>query len=248
MNRLKYIVLFLFMFACDSEDANDCFQKTGTIIQQEIDVDSFEKIWVNRDVELILKEGTNQEVVVETGENLINDVTAVVVDQQLVLTDNNTCNFVRGYGITKVYVTAPNITEIRCSTQYTISSDGVLTYPNLTLLSEDFGAPDTFTNGEFDLQINNNSLSVVFNGLSNCYLTGSTQNLNITFAAGNGRFEGANLIAENINLWHRGTNDIIVNPQQSIKGAISSTGDVISKNTPPVIEVEQLYQGRLIFE
>ena len=248
MNRLKYIVLFLLVFACDSRDANDCFQKKGAIIQQEIDVSSFEKILVNRDVELILKEGANHEVVVETGENLINDVTVVVVDQQLVLTDNNTCNFVRGYGNTKVYVTAPNITEIRCSTQYTISSDGVLTYPNLTLLSEDFGAPDTFTNGEFDLQINNNILNVVFNGLSNCYLSGSTQNLNITFAAGNGRFEGANLIAENINLWHRGTNDMIVNPQLSIKGTISSTGNVISKNTPPVIEVERLYQGRLILE
>ena len=41
---------------------------------------------------------------------------------------------------------------------------------------------------------------------------------------------------------------MIVNPQASIKGSIFGTGDVISVNRPPVVEVEELYTGRLIFE
>src|SRR5690606_14625748 len=110
------------------------------------------------------------EVIIETGKNLLNDVEAEVVDGQLILTDNNSCNYVRGYGITKVYVTSPNITEIRSSTQYDISSGGVLTYSSLTILSEDFNAPDTFTNGNFYLQIDNDTFSVVFNNLSNAYI------------------------------------------------------------------------------
>lgn len=247
MKKLPYILLIVLIFACDSENASDCFQKTGKIIQDEVTLVAFNKILVNRDIELIVKEGA-QKVVIETGENLVNDITAVVVDNQLILTDNNTCNYVRNYGVTKVYVTAPNISEIRSSTQYDISSDGILTYPDLTILSEDFGAPGTITNGNFRLQIDNNSFRLVFNNLSNCFVSGNTNNLHITFASGNGRFEGENLNAQNIQIWHRGTNDMIVNPMQRIQGIISSVGNVISKNRPNKVIVEELYKGRLIFE
>lgn len=248
MRKLIYIAAFFFLVACDSENANDCFQKAGSIIQQEITVPSFDKILVNRDVELIIKEGPRQQVIIETGENLLNDVSASVTDGKLTLTDNNTCNYVRGFGITKMYVTSPNITEIRSSTQYDISSDGVLTYPDLAILSEDVGAPNSFTTGDFRLEINNNSLRVSFNNLSSCFVTGITNSLNVSFFAGNGRFEGANLLVENITIFHRGTNDMIVNPQQSLKGILNSTGNVISKNKPPVLEVDVLFRGQLIFE
>ena len=131
MKKILLIFIGILLLSCDSENANDCFQKTGGIISQEIVVADFTKIKVNRDVELVLKEGATQKVVIETGENLLNDVSAVVSGNQLVLTDSNTCNYVRDYNVTKVYVTAPNITEIISSTQFQISSDGVLNYPIL---------------------------------------------------------------------------------------------------------------------
>ena len=138
MKRIICILILTIIASCDSESTGDCFQKTGSIIQQEIIVDTFDKILVNRDIELIIKEGAEQKVIIETGENLLNDVEAIVIDGKLTLTDNNSCNYVRDYGITKVYVTSPNITEIRSSTQYDVRSDGILTYPSLTILAEDF--------------------------------------------------------------------------------------------------------------
>jgi len=248
MRKLSFILSFLLIIACDSEDTGDCFKKAGSIIQQEIIVSSFDKVLVNRDIELIIKEGITQSVIIETGKNLINDVVAEVVDGRLTLTDNNTCNYIRDYGITKVYVTSSSITEIRSSTQYEISSDGVLSYPSLTVLSEDFSAPESFNTGDFRLQIDNTNFNLVFNNLSVCYITGQTDNLNITFAAGTSRFEGRNLIAQKVTLSNRGSNDMIVNPQQEIKGKISGIGDVISVNVPPIINVEEVYRGRLIFE
>lgn len=248
MRKLIYILVLSLVFACDSENAGDCFQKTGTIIQQEVALDTFDKILVNRDVELIIKDGASQQILIETGENLMNDVEAIVVDGKLILTDNNACNYVRDYGITKVYVTSPNITEIRSSTQYTVSSDGVLTYPSLTVLAEDFGVPDTFTNGNFNLEIDNNSFILVFNNLANCFISGKTTNLSVTFAAGTSRFEGADLVAENVKVSNRSSNDMVVNPQASLTGSIRGTGDVISVNKPPVIDIEEIYKGRLIFK
>lgn len=248
MKKLVYIIVLTFVFSCDSENADDCFQKTGAIIQEEVLVDVFTKILVNRDIELVIEQGPTQKVIIETGENLINDVEAKVVENKLILTDNNSCNYVRNYGITKVHVTAPNITEIRSSTQFDIKSKGVLSYPSLVILSEDFGSPNTITSANFYLEIDTDTFRVVFNNLSNCFVSGKTNNLNITFAAGTSRFEGQNLIAQNVFVNNRSSNDIIVNPQQRLTGKISGTGNVISLNKPADINIQELYKGRLIFK
>jgi len=248
MKKILYILTLTLFFTCSSEDTNDCFQTSGGIVQQEIVVSTFERILVNRDVELILKQGTAFEVIIETGKNLLNDVEAKVVGDELQLTDNNTCNYVRDYGITKIYVTAPNITEIRSSTQYDVSSNGVLDYDRLALISEDFNVPGSFTVGDFRMDVNLNQLSIISNNISTFYITGQTENLFVGFFAGAGRFEGEDLIAQNVDVFHRGSNDMIVNPQQSLTGSLFSTGNLISRNQPPIVDVEVLYTGRLIFE
>jgi hypothetical protein len=248
MKKLVFIFVLGCLFACDSEDTNDCFQKTGNIIQKEIVVGSFEKILVNRNIELILREAPEISVLIETGENLINDVEVTVVNNQLRLTDNNTCNYVRDYDPTIIYVSAPNIIEIRSSTQFDISSDGVLNYNNLKLYSEDSNYTGTFTIGDFRLQVNTNNLSITANNISSFYISGLTNKLNVGFYSGIGRFEGASLEAQQVTVYHRGSNDMIVNPQQSLEGKLLGTGDLISKNNPPIVEVEQFYTGELIFE
>ncbi len=248
MKNISYFILFLSIFACDSENTSDCFQTAGPLIKREVAVASFDKIFVNRDIELILKDGPEQKVIIETGENLINDVGASVADGRITLTDNNNCNYVRSYGITKVYITSPNITEIQSSTQYDVTSDGVLTYPSITLVSEDFNTPDVFTVGDFVMEIQSNNFRVSFNGVSTCFVSGTVTNLNVSFFAGDGRFEGRDLIAQRVNVFNRGSNDMIVNPQVELKGTISSTGNVIAISRPPLVDVEELYKGRLIFE
>lgn len=249
MDKMKKILLiFIGVLLLSCDNANDCFQKTGTIINQEIVVADFTRIKVNRDVELILKEGVVQKVVIETGDNLLNDVSAVVSGDQLILTDNNTCNYVRDYNVTKVYVTSPSITEIISSTQFTISSDGVLNYTNINVLSEDYHDSSIIAVGTINLELNSQSIKVVGNNLTTFNLSGVTESLNVNFAAGDGVFNGASLIANNVNVFHRGTNNVIINPQNELTGKLVSTGNLISKNNPPVVDVEVLYTGALIFE
>lgn len=246
MRKLIYILTVL-IFSCDSEDANDCIQTAGNIIQLEVEVSDFERILVNRDIELIITEAPEYKVTIETGENLINDVKAEVMGNRLVLTDNNTCNYVRDYGITKVYVEAPNVTEIRNSSQYQVSSNGILTYSTLNLISEDFNENIEFTVGDYNLSINNQSLRVTSNGLASFYMDGSTENLSVNFFAGDGRFEGEDLAAQDVTIYHRGSNDMIVNPIQSLSVELRGTGNVIATNEPPIVELEQFYIGQLIF-
>lgn len=246
MKKLVYI-LVLCLFACNSEDAWDCFQTAGDIIQMEIEIENFDKILVNRDIELIIKDAPEYKVKVVTGENLITDVNIEVVENRLILTDNNTCNYTREYGITKIFVEAPDINEIRTSSQFVISSDGVLNYNNITLYSEDVIGQSEFTVGDFDLELNSEVLDVFSNNISSFTIQGEVDNIFIGFYSGSGRFEGENLEAQNVEVFHRGSNDMVVNPQQSLIGELRGTGNLISINEPPLVDVERFYTGRLIF-
>ena len=244
-----FMVLMLCInLSCNSENAPDCLQTAGDLVREEILVPEFTKIMVFEKVALVLAEGDTQKVELETGENLREEVSIAVEGDRLILRNESGCNLFREYGLTTVYVTSPNITEIRSSTGLPIQSDGILAYPNLTLFSESFVVPEAeTTDGEFDLNINTGSLSIVVNGIAYFKLRGNTQNLNVTIAAGDSRIEAQELTAQSISLNHRGSNDILVNPQESISGVIRGYGDVISFYRPEVVEVEELFNGRLIF-
>ena len=250
-NLWKYVfacLCFMFLVSCNNENAPDCFQDAGEIVRTEVDVDNFTKITVFDKVALILKQGEVQKVEIETGEYLLKEVTAEVQGDRLLLRNENGCNFLRDYGLTRVYVTSPNITEIRSSTGLPIKSDGILGYPSLRLYSESFTDPEAeTTDGEFDLELDAENVVVIVNGIAYLKLKGNTLNLSITVAAGDSRIEAETLVANDVSLNHRGTNDVQINPQQSISGVIRGTGDVISFNQPTVVDVEELYTGRLIF-
>ena len=242
------LVLSSLFFSCNSENTSDCLQNQGELVRQEVSLPSFDKITVFEKVALVLKEGPIQKVEIETGEFLLNEVSSTVVDGRLILRNENGCNLFREYGITTVYVTSPNITSIRSSTGLLISSDGVLSYPNLSLASESFNdAEAQTTDGSFELNLASDTVSITTNGIAYFNLIGSTTDFNITIAAGDSRIEAENLVAQNVMLNHRGTNDILTNPQISIRGLIRGTGDVISFNRPATVAVEEIFNGRLIF-
>ncbi|MDB4292796.1 DUF2807 domain-containing protein [Maribacter sp.] len=235
--------------ACNSDSAPDCFQRTGAIAKAEVVLPAFSKITVFENVSLVLRQGDIQKVEIETGENLRNEVTATVEGDRLLLRDTNDCNYVRAYGSTTIYVTSPNINEIRSSTGRTIESDGVLAYPSLTLFSESFlNSESETTDGFFDLAVATENLTAIVNGITYFKLRGNTNSLTVNIAAGDSRIEAGDLVAERITINHRGSNNMFVNPQAAIEGVIRGTGDVISSNRPALIEVEELYKGRLIFK
>ncbi|MBL4662646.1 MAG: DUF2807 domain-containing protein [Flavobacteriaceae bacterium] len=252
MKRLKsfsYLLVLVLFWSCNTEDGLNCFQAAGDIIQQEYEVKIFEKILVRERVQLIISEGPVQKVVIETGENLLNDIIVTSINNTLSIKNDNGCNLVRDYGITKVIVTSPNITEIRNSSGLTVESDGVLNYPELLLLSEDEDNQDQFhIDGDFRLDLNIGILGLVGTGISNFYLTGAANEARFEIFNGDGRIEAQDLLINDLIIYHRGTQKMIVHPINSITGEIRGLGDVISVNEPPIVDVEEFFTGTLIFQ
>lgn len=249
MKKIIFILFIFFSLSCDSDRGWDCIKSSGKIVQQEFALTSFEKITVWDRVKLVVKQGDEQRVIVETGANLMRKITVSVENNRLEIRNNNRCNLVRDYGLTTVYVTSPNISEIRSSTGMGVESDGVLNFPALGLYSDDFDATEKqHTSGDFKIKLKVDKLDVVANGRSKFFLSGTADQAIFGLYAGDCRIYAEELIIQDLNLFHRSTGPMVVFPERSIKGKITGWGDVISKNRPPIVEVEELYRGRLIFE
>lgn len=249
MKKIIYnIVVFVFFISCSKP--SDCIESSGSLITKNIEViesDYFHTIYVEKGIGLVVKEGTEYKVEVRTGENLIDNISVEFKNDVLSLKDNSTCNWVRDYGQTIVYVTTPTLDflNITSRTEQDIDSDGVLTHTIVRLNAVDLGV-GAGTN-DFHIQVNNSQLVIENNNVSRYYISGQTNEALLNFYEGNGRIEAENLIAQNIKVFHRGSNDMVVKPIQSITGKMVSTGNVILKNNPPIVDVEQLYQGSVIY-
>ncbi len=250
MKKLIFLInIFLFSVCCNTETAPDCIQSSGSEAVMEITVAPFEEIIVYERVKLFIEQGDQYKVTIKTGKNLMNEVAVEVENGRLSVRNENVCNLFRDYEITKVYVTTPTLNWLQNSSGSAVESIGTLGFPEMWLRSfNQEKDPDIYTNGDFILDINIQNLRITNDNISNYFLTGKAQVVDVFFASGDGRLEAENLIVQHYDVFHRGTNKLIVNPQESIQGDIFGFGDIVSKNTPPVVEVKEHYTGRLIFE
>lgn len=245
MKFYLYIIVSVLFLSCNSEEGSDCFRKQGEQITEEVLVENFSKINISKGIELILKQSDQQKVTITAGKNLINDIHFEVINSELFITDKNGCDMFRNVSIVKVHVLTPVLEKIHSASQFSIYSDGVLRFPDLTLESG-IVSEDT-PSSVFDLEIDNQNLTIHENVSSVFKIKGNTENLNVNFWGSNGRLEAHNLIAKEINVFHRSTNDMIVYPTEKISGTLYSTGNLVLKNVPPTVEVQQLYTGRVVY-
>ncbi len=254
IRNLHYALMLLtglLFWGCNSDNAWDCFQTTGPIVQRTFNVDKFKKIIIWNRVQLIVSSGPEQSVVVESGENLMNEVLVRVEDGILKVSDRNSCNYTRDYDVTKVYVTAPvDSLEIRSSSGLPVIGQGPITFKKLILLSEDREQEGEFhTDGDFYFEELDVTQLVIFaNGTSKFFLGGRTNSANIGLYDGDARIEAPDLEIKNLYLFHRSTNKMVVAPTNLIQGRIVGLGDVICLTQPPIINVEEEFTGRLLFQ
>lgn len=245
--RLHIVIIFCLLLATGCGLSEDCFKGNGTAIIKTFPFENFTKIKVYEGIGLVVKEGPNYEVKIAAPSSILDNIEVKMDGSMLVVKDRSTCNLAREYGQTVVYVTTPSLEEIHSKTEQEIKSDGVLTFPELKLYSVDIN--DGAGTGDFRLKLDTQLVYIESNNVSNFYVSGETDQLIVFFSWGNGIFNGEQLQSNSIDVYHRGSNNIIFFPIQSIEGNIYSTGNIVLKNRPIMPpNVVQHLTGRLIME
>jgi hypothetical protein len=240
--NLKYIFLLLSITifqACDSEEAFDCFKKSGeetTVIID--DFPDFAELLIHDDIELEIVE-TNQEYFELTyGKNLIPKIVLDHENDSLRFFNQNFCGWTRDFEKPKLkWYTNKTKINIYCLSNGKITSGDTI--------RNDFIIRIESSTNEVALKINNNNTTLLSNSSTLFNVAGKTNGLRIAAYFNDGKYNCGDLLANRANVLQRGYNDIIVNVKDSLIGSIENAGRILYRGNPGV-KVEVSNGGELI--
>lgn len=250
MNSVKYSILFFLMFllfGCDSKNAWDCVQTLGTGVVFQESVEQFHSITIQGHMDVVLVQDTLTQIKVETRENLADNIHFSITDGLLFIEEDSSCNILKDRSYTTIYIHAPELRSIRNASTGTIRNEGIWVQDKMALISENHFDSAYYNNGVFDMHLEVGDLSVLANGNSLFQLEGTAEKADISFYSGSARLEAKTMQIQELEVYHRGYNHMLVFPVQAIRGEILNTGDVRAYNLPPIVEVDEKYRGSLIF-
>ncbi len=139
---------------------------SGNVIRQDRPLPEFTRIEVGSAFTVILTQGEPSSVIVETDDNLKDEIHTLVNKGTLQINSGS----IKNPTSLKAYVTAPDIREIELSGAARLISKGVLELPSLRLVAT--GA------SRANIEINTQELSTLASGASRLTLRGSASNHN----------------------------------------------------------------------
>lgn len=245
MRLLFVLICMTAITGCTDDAMPECFRTAGDTVEYDVTVGAFESIKISEGIELVITQGDEQRITIKTAENFKPEIKAQTVNGELQLTNNTSCNWVRDYNLTTVYVTTPNLESIYSASQFDVKSSGVLDFPTLKLQSGLYGKTPS---GTWLLNVNCQNLTIEDNQSSFYKISGTADNLTVNFYAGDSRFDGSNLTSQMLQVFHRSSNDIIAKPLLEAHGTLYSTGDLILKTHPPVVDVTRFFHGEVKYQ
>lgn len=248
MKKWKYICILFMFYACSPESIFDCFTRSGTTETRAFEVDAFDEIIIYRNIALHLTYAENISLQIEAGDNLIDGIELDVNNGVLEIKAQDLCASGTKNPPYIVHLSTPNLGRIRNASQFKVKSTNTLKFDELTLVSENYNFSDALSVGDFELELELNKLNISHAGISDFYLSGKANHLELGIFAGTGRIFSENLHAKTCHIYHRGYGDVHLFAEEKITGELRSTGNLILYRIPETIEIKTFFTGELIFK
>jgi hypothetical protein len=218
----------------------DCFKSTGKIILEQRDITSFDSIAVYNNINLFLKQDSIYSVSVEAGENLMNKIVTRIENNQLILENNNTCNWVRSYDYPiNVYVSTPRLWKLYYLSAGDVQSANTLYFDSLMV--EAWGGA-----GSIHLTLDVFSVFVYLHqGSSDIHLKGNCGIASLV-SGGYGLLDASTLVSGYVFVSSRSSNDCYVNANQELYATIESIGNIFYYGSPTKINTTINGSGSVI--
>ena len=229
----------------------------------------FSGIQVARSVDVVFTQSTHFSIQVETdmAENLskitteINDETLIVsIDKQFKSisiggkwrnSDSQTLYLKKAV----VYISAPQLSYIKCSSSGNFSMTNTLKATDILLetsssgdISGNIDAKNVFisasSSGDFKGQIITNFLEAKASSSGDIVITGSANKVDIS-ASSSGDFKGKSFTAKEATLQASSSGDITLNVVDKLKAQASSSGSILYDGNPTIIDKKTSSSGSI---
>ena len=192
MKNIIYIILVLFIISCD-----DTWIDAGDIVRKEIKVNEFSKLVINDNFEIFFIQDTLCKIEVEAAEKLIPNIEFKFnSENELVVTDNNKNDWLRGYDKTILYITVNELSFLKIKAVCNVKSLNTIETQRLNIW-----AIGDYT--DINLDINTDNFYIVDSESSGGYY----------------KFKGK---TTNFGFWARGSAIIDASELSSVKAVVES--------------------------
>lgn len=237
---IAFIAFGLLVSACNREQLDDCYTKTGPQAIVEREVSGFHTIELYDNVNLVVSQGNSLQLKVEGGNNILPAIKTEVNDSVLIIHNTMKCNWVRSFDreIT-VYATFPSFREIKYEGSGDVRTEGQLNLDSLQVNIR--GGAGSFN---LDLDVRNLKLAMHY-GTADVRVKG-TALITTIFANSFGPFYCTELISNIVYVRNSGTNNCYVYARHILEVEIPSVGDIYYSGDPYDIKMNVTGTGKLI--
>jgi hypothetical protein len=232
---LRSIICLLtgvFVYGCIVIDGHSFRIETvtgsGTIISEEREVPVFNQISLKGSGKVILTKGENQNVQVNTDENIMPHIQTELKNGKLVISHER--NNLRPT-VLEFHITVANLEGVSISGSGDING-------NDEFNSDNFYA-DIAGSGDIAIKVSANRLESNISGSGSIYLTGSTNSYDATIT-GSGDVDAFELRARDSSVVITGSGNCRISVSDKLQVKITGSGDVLYKGYP---EIDQTITG-----
>lgn len=197
----------------------------GNIVKNERQLPPFNKIEVGSAFTVTLSQG-NSQVIVETDENLLNQIETTVKNEVLYVVTND----MKNPNALRVYITAPQLSQIEIAGAARLESKGLLHYPKLSLVAS--GA------ARINMELETEELNSDVSGAARVSLRGSAK-MHRSKISGAASVDALKLETISTNATVSGVSKISVFAKNELVSDISGAGSVTYFDNPQIKKVRR---------
>lgn len=226
---MKKLFSLLFVSAIIALSLSSCmsglfFEKgNGNIVRNEVATQQFTEIVLNGFGDVIIEQGSKNQLFIETDDNLMQFIEVKFENNQLILDATETIAPTK----LKFYIMAPNINGIKING----AGDVLAKYP---ISSNDFKID---IKGSGDVRMNEikfERLDINISGSGDVTLAGKASDSRISIV-GSGDIKCKELEVKNCNAKIVGSGDIKINVVEGLNASITGSGDILYYGDPKVL-------------
>ncbi len=225
--KSKLLLIALTVFTLSTLHAqnwwNTGIKGEGPVVKKSIELDEFDGFTLYGSGNIFLKKGNTQSVVIESHQNIIDNIEKEVSDKHWKIKfDKN----VRGYKKLDIYITIPTLTSAMISGSGDIVSEDQFT--NLGNLKVGVSG-----SGDIRLNVEAESIDSKISGSGDIALKGKAKAIEMTIS-GSGDIDAGNMMVDNCNVSISGSGDVRIYANEELNVRSSGSGDVEYKGRPRI--------------
>jgi len=206
----------------------------GNVVEETRDLDEFSKISVSRGMNVYITQGTSTKVTVKADENLLKVIDTYVDDETLKVTCTK---MIKNATSNKVYVTVPDLKNIKSTSGSNIFSEDSLKTGNLEIKST--------AGSNIRLSLESGELTISAAAGSNIFLNGMAKSVVMKASSGS-NIKAGDLQTENCDAKVSSGANIWIKVQNGLTAKASSGGNLFYSGEPNPLNITKSSGGNII--